>query len=97
MRTSAQGVFALGDLASWDNPLFERRMRVEHWTNTVEQAATVARNLLNPDDPQPYAGVPYFWSDQYGHRLQLVGIATAEALAYVFDPPAEPALLALYR
>ena len=55
------------------------------------------RNVLNPDDLQPYAGVPYFWSDQYGHRLQLVGIATAEEPAYVHDPPGEPTLLALYR
>ena len=97
MRTSLPDVYALGDLASWYNPRFGRRMRVEHWTNTVEQAALVARNILADDDPTPYAGIPYFWSDQYGHRLQLVGLASQDEVVFVQDPPGEPALLALYR
>ena len=98
LRTSALDVYALGDLASWDNPRFGQRMRVEHWTNTVEQAATVARNILAGDqEPTPYSGIPYFWSDQYGHRLQLVGLASQDDVVFVQDPSDEPALLALYR
>ncbi len=99
MHTSVADVWAVGDLASWYNPRFGRRMRVEHWTNTVEQAAAVARNIVNRiagDDPIAYAGIPYFWSDQYGHRLQLVGVA-AEEVVIVQDPPGEEGLLALYR
>ena len=99
LRTSLPDVYAVGDLASWDNPRFGRRMRVEHWTNTVEQAAATARNIIaaaGGDDPSPYEGIPYFWSDQYGHRLQLVGQASDDAV-FVDDPPGEPALLALYR
>ena len=99
MRTSLPGVYALGDLASWYNPRLGRRMRVEHWTNTVEQSTVVARNIANlmrGEDPVTYAGIPYFWSDQYGHRLQLVGEAAGEVV-FVDDPPGEPALLALYR
>lgn len=99
MGTSLPGVYALGDLASWYNPRFGRRMRVEHWTNTVEQSTIVARNIINTlrgEDPVAYSGIPYFWSDQYGHRLQLVGEATGEVV-FVDDPPGEPALLALYR
>ena len=99
LRTSLPDVYAVGDLASWDNPRFGRRMRVEHWTNTVEQAVAAARNIIassNGDDPAPYEGVPYFWSDQYGHRLQLVGLASDDAV-FVDDPPGDPALLALYR
>lgn len=99
LRTSLEGVYAVGDLAEWDNPRFGRRMRVEHWTNTVEQAAAVARNIcrtLEGEEPVPYDGVPYFWSDQYGHRLQLAGLAGDE-VAFVDDPPDEPAMLALYR
>ena len=99
LRTSLPDVYAVGDLASWDNPRFGRQMRVEHWTNTVEQAVAAARNILNVsrgDDPSPYEVVPYFWSDQYGHRLQLVGLAS-EDVVFVDDPPGEPALLALYR
>jgi len=99
MRTSLPGVYALGDLASWHNPHYDERMRVEHWTNTVQQATTVARNILADlagDDPTPYTGIPYFWSDQYGHRLQLVGRVT-EDVVFVHDPPDKPEMLALYR
>lgn len=100
MRTSLPGVYAVGDLASWYNPRFGCRMRVEHWTNTVEQSAAVARNILNSiagSDPIEYAGIPYFWSDQYGHRLQLVGLASDDEVVLVHDPPDEPGMLALYR
>ncbi|GAA4689706.1 NAD(P)/FAD-dependent oxidoreductase [Phytohabitans rumicis] len=72
-RASAPGVFAVGDVARWPNPLFAEAMRVEHWTNAVEQAGVVAWNIAHPDRPRPYAPVPYVWSDQYGSRLQIVG------------------------
>ena len=100
MQTSLPDVYALGDLASWHNPRFGRRMRVEHWTNTVEQSTAVARNIVNSfrgDEPVAYSGIPYFWSDQYGHRLQLVGLASRDEVVFVHDPPGEPTLLALYR
>ena len=100
LRTSLPGVYALGDLASWYNPLLRQRMRVEHWTNTVEQSTTVARNILNSfggDDPVAYSGIPYFWSDQYGHRLQLVGLASRDEVVFVHDSPDEVSLMALYR
>jgi NADPH-dependent 2,4-dienoyl-CoA reductase/sulfur reductase-like enzyme len=64
---------AAGDVASWYNPLFETRMRVEHWTNAAEQAEAAARALLQGDDAAPYAPVPYFWSDQFGTKLQHIG------------------------
>jgi len=98
MRTSLPDVWAVGDLASWHNSRFGIRMRVEHWTNTVEQATAVARNIINHvagDDPVAYTGIPYFWSDQYGHRLQMVGLATDQVM-FVKDPPGEVDLLALY-
>ena len=100
MQTSLPGVFALGDLASWHNPRFGQRMRVEHWTNTVEQSTAVARNIIHAfggDDPVAYSGVPYFWSDQYGHRLQLVGLASHDEVVFVHDATDGPALMALYR
>ena len=100
MRTSLPGVYALGDLASWANPRYGERMRVEHWTNTVQQSTTVARNIvaaMSGADPVAYDGIPYFWSDQYGHRLQLVGRATGDEPVIVHDPPDQPAMMALYR
>lgn len=70
-----EGVVAAGDVASWYNPLYERRMRVEHWTNAIEQGTYAARRLMGVHDPDGFASAPYFWSDQYGMRLQSIGSA----------------------
>lgn len=67
----APGVWAVGDVARWHNPLFEEEMRVEHWTNAVDQARSVASNIAGV--PVPYAPVPYVWSDQYGSKIQVLG------------------------
>jgi NADPH-dependent 2,4-dienoyl-CoA reductase/sulfur reductase-like enzyme len=72
---AAPGVWAAGDVARWHNPLFDDRIRVEHWTTAGEQAAVVARNLLGGEGGElvAYTGVPYFWSDQYDTRIQFAG------------------------
>jgi NADPH-dependent 2,4-dienoyl-CoA reductase/sulfur reductase-like enzyme len=77
---SAPGVVAAGDVARWHNPLFGERMRLEHWTNATEMAETAAARLLAGEGGagahvEPYAPVPYFWSDQYGVKIQLAGHA----------------------
>jgi len=66
------GVWAAGDVASWHNPHFDRRMRIEHRLNATEQALAVAGNLLG--EAKPFAPVPYFWSDQYDIKIQAFGI-----------------------
>jgi 3-phenylpropionate/trans-cinnamate dioxygenase ferredoxin reductase subunit len=66
-------VWAAGDVASWPSRLFGERLRIEHWTNAVEQATAVAANLLDAASASAYDAVPYFWSDLYQHRYQLVG------------------------
>lgn len=66
-------IYGAGDVASWVNPAFGRRMRVEHWTNASEQAQTAARNMLASQGGEPYRGLPYFWSVQYGRRFQYLG------------------------
>src|SRR5919199_3771091 len=48
-------------------------IRIEHWTNAAEQGAAAGRNMLGAG--QPYAAVPYFWSDQYDVKIQAVGLA----------------------
>ena len=96
-RTGTPKVFAVGDVARWPNALFDESMRVEHWTNAMEQAAVVASNILNPDSPRTYAPVPYVWSDQYGHRLQIVGRPRPhDEICIVEDNPAKAVLVALY-
>jgi len=71
----AENVVAVGDVARWYNKAFERDMRVEHWTNAIEQADAAARTLLSaPGESLPFVSVPYVWSDQYDKKLQYVGI-----------------------
>ncbi len=69
------GVVAAGDIAAWPNPTFGGLpMRVEHWSNAVEQGAAAARTLLHGDQAAPFSAVPSFWSDHFGIRLQSVGL-----------------------
>jgi NADPH-dependent 2,4-dienoyl-CoA reductase/sulfur reductase-like enzyme len=72
-RTALPGVYACGDLASWFRPSLGRRVRVEHWTSAAGQARAVASAITG--EPAPYDESPYFWSDQFGLRLQHVGHA----------------------
>jgi 3-phenylpropionate/trans-cinnamate dioxygenase ferredoxin reductase component len=72
--TSAPGVVAAGDVARWPNNLFGETMRVEHWSNAVEQGAAAAQRLLaGPGEAVDFAPVPYFWSDQYDTKIQFLG------------------------
>jgi NADPH-dependent 2,4-dienoyl-CoA reductase/sulfur reductase-like enzyme len=77
LQTSAPGVYAAGDLASWPNSVFDTRMRLEHWTIAAEQGGVAGRHAVDPAAATAYATVPYFWSDWYGKRIQFVGIAAA--------------------
>jgi NADPH-dependent 2,4-dienoyl-CoA reductase/sulfur reductase-like enzyme len=72
-RSAVPGVYACGDVASWWRPSLGRRLRVEHWTSAAGQARAVAASIAA--DPVPYDDPPYFWSDQFGLRLQHVGHA----------------------
>ncbi len=73
---SLPAVYAAGDVASWHNPQFDEQMRVEHWTNAVEQGRAAALNLLaGAEHATPFSSVPYFWSDQYETKIQFVGHA----------------------
>ena len=69
----APDVFAVGDVARWFHPGHREHVRVEHWTNAVEQAVCAAHNIAHPDDLRSYHPVEYVWSDQYDWRAQIVG------------------------
>lgn len=70
-------VVAAGDVARWWHPLYERYLRTEHWDDAGRQGAAAARTLLaGPDNAQPYDDVPYFWSDQYDVKVQMLGVPT---------------------
>ena len=70
------GVVAAGDIARWLHPSYGTKIRVEHWTNAVEQGEAAAKSLLLGEAAPAFAPVPYFWSDQHGAKLQFVGDAT---------------------
>ena len=94
------GVFAAGDVARWPNGLFDEEMRVEHWTNAAEQGAHVATNLrrLATGEPfEPYEPLPFFWSDQFEHRIQFLGRAAPDdEVQVVAGSVADAKFLALY-
>jgi len=97
-RTAATDVVAAGDVARWYNPLFAERMRIEHWTNAVEQGEAAARNLVLPaGDRRPYGPVPYFWSDQYDVKIQFCGRARPDDdVQVVHGSPAERDFVAAF-
>lgn len=74
MQTTAERVYAVGDCASFENPLFGRRMRLEHWTSACEQAAFVGRLLAGRARRPACDLIPYVWSDQYDLHIQSVGV-----------------------
>jgi NADPH-dependent 2,4-dienoyl-CoA reductase/sulfur reductase-like enzyme len=97
-RASASGVFAAGDVARWRHPGYGESLRIEHWTNATEQADAAVAALLAGEGPsEPYAPLPYFWSDQLGVKIQLAGRALpGDRVQVVEGVPAEGRFVALY-
>ncbi|WP_431931953.1 NAD(P)/FAD-dependent oxidoreductase [Nonomuraea jabiensis] len=92
---AGDGVYAVGDVASWQHEGLGRRLRLENRTNAVEQAQVVAANILGED--LAYAPVPYFWTDQYDVKLQVHGLPTPEAeVSVVEGDPEQNRFVALY-
>jgi 3-phenylpropionate/trans-cinnamate dioxygenase ferredoxin reductase subunit len=97
---AAPGVVAAGDIARWPNRLFGEVMRLEHWDNAQGQGEHAARTLLADLDgraAEPYAPVPWFWSDQYDRKLQLAGLSGPDDEVRVVEGSIdERAFVALY-
>jgi len=92
------GVYAAGDIARWHNPTFDTRMRLEHWTIAAEQGGVAGRNAVDPAAATAFETVPYFWSDWYGKRIQMVGVASgADEIATVAGDPDGDTFVVLYR
>jgi 3-phenylpropionate/trans-cinnamate dioxygenase ferredoxin reductase subunit len=94
---AAPGVWAVGDLARWPHPARAGTLRLEHWTNAAEQPQAVAQSIVS-GEREPFAPVPYFWSDQYDAKLQSLGTDTkGEETRLVWGSYDEPRWLALVR
>lgn len=72
-RTNVDGVYAVGDAAAWADPVSGAPVRTEHWTTAQQHGVAVGHTIMRADAPKLPPAVPYFWSDQFGVRLQSLG------------------------
>ncbi|HEX3283229.1 MAG TPA: FAD-dependent oxidoreductase [Mycobacterium sp.] len=77
--TSDPDIYAVGDIASAQHPLFGTRIRTEHWANALKQPAVAVAGMLG--SPAEYDELPYFFTDQYDLGMEYVGWAPAYARA----------------
>jgi 3-phenylpropionate/trans-cinnamate dioxygenase ferredoxin reductase component len=71
---AAPGIVAVGDVTARWSPRWNRRLRITHWDDASSGPAVAAASLLAEADTGPvYDPVPYFWSDQFGHKVQYLG------------------------
>lgn len=97
LRTSDPDIYAVGDIAAAEHPLFGGRIRTEHWANALKQPAVAAAGMLG--SPGEYAELPYFFTDQYDLGMEYVGhasgservvfrgdVAAREFVAFWLDP-----------
>lgn len=93
LSTGLPDVVAAGDLARWPNAQYGETMRVEHWTNAVEQGRHAAGTLLG--EAAPFVSVPYFWTDQHNAKARFVGCAHLDDDVHI-EQSSDDALVALY-
>ncbi|MEV4732689.1 FAD-dependent oxidoreductase [Saccharopolyspora sp. NPDC049426] len=97
-RTAVPEVVAAGDCAHSYRDYTARPMRLEHWTNALQQPAAAVAALLGREHSAPaHHAVPYFWSDQYGHKIQFAGHRTEDCTVQIEEgDPESGDFLALY-
>lgn len=94
-QTSDPHIFAAGDCTSHPSPFLSRRIRLESVQNAMEQARAAAHAMLGK--PVRYEMVPWFWSDQFDLKLQMVGISTGyDQLVLRGDPATQRNFAAFY-
>jgi 3-phenylpropionate/trans-cinnamate dioxygenase ferredoxin reductase subunit len=94
-RTADPLVFAIGDCAVVADPATGRRLRLESVQNALDQGRAVAALLAGR--PLSTAPVPWFWSDQYGTKLQIAGVADSDAETEIVRGDAERTSFSVFR
>jgi NADPH-dependent 2,4-dienoyl-CoA reductase/sulfur reductase-like enzyme len=95
---AAERVYAVGDVArfAWRSPTGVESVRVEHWQVANDHAAALARHLTGGTPHPPM--IPYFWSDQYGKKIQMIGHPhPSDDVTMVSGTPDEARFVALYH
>lgn len=93
-RTSDPDIFAAGDCTMHDNVKLRVRHRLESVQNAVDQAKTVAAAMMGVD--KPYTQIPWFWSDQYDKKLQMVGTSKDADQTIVRGDPSKHSFSVFY-
>jgi 3-phenylpropionate/trans-cinnamate dioxygenase ferredoxin reductase subunit len=94
-RTSLEDVYAVGDCVEFANPFAGgASLRLESVQNATDQGSVAAKAIIAV--PEPYAAIPWFWSEQYDFRLQTVGIALGHDQIVVRGDADAPGFSLLY-
>jgi len=95
----APNIVAAGDVARWPSGRFGGSLRIEHWTNAVEQGEAAAERLLaGPAGAKPFDPVPFVWSDQHDLKIQIAGLPRGDDEMRVVDGSiAERRFVAIFR
>jgi NADPH-dependent 2,4-dienoyl-CoA reductase/sulfur reductase-like enzyme len=75
LRTSDPDIYAAGDIAAWPDPVFGKRLRVEHWDVARRQGRRAGQNMAG--DEKPYTSLPYFFSDLFDLSFEVWGDLTS--------------------
>ncbi|HEY0239208.1 MAG TPA: FAD-dependent oxidoreductase [Friedmanniella sp.] len=95
--TAVPGLVAVGDCAAWWDPHLGRHHRAQHWTDALERPGRAVAALLGVPAPTRRPYLPYFWSDQHGHRVQMAGYASLADAVDVETDLGDQGFLAVYR
>jgi len=93
-QTSDPNIWAAGDVTNHPNAILGRRLRLESVQNAVDQAKTAAAAMCG--EPKAYAEVPWFWSDQFDLKLQIVGLSEPGDEVVVRGDPASHSFSVIY-
>ena len=94
-QSSNPDIYAAGDCTNHPNAIYDRRVRLESVHNAMSQARVVAANLCGKQ--MAYTEAPWFWSDQYDVKLQIVGLSAGHDRTLVRGNPEDGAFSVLYQ
>ncbi len=98
LNAGPEAVYAAGDVMAWPNEWWGGVMRGEQWLVAAEQGMHAAKNLLTGRaQARPFSTIPYFWTDQYGCRIQVAGRTDLGELVPLVGEETERPFLCAFR